>query len=161
MVRKWGPTAVTTQDKDAPPRSCPGPLPTRSLSLLPEGSDHSVLPSHTLHHWQSSKNNTESVCDQVVTPNDCKRAGLGQRKEGMAGWQGPWGLEDSPRLGPGRSGGWGPRGRWGGESLLQAALMTVTILQLDTCAIMMFHRSSRFIPRRNQATDALITPFYG
>lgn len=114
MVRKWGPTTVTTQDKDAPPRSCPGPLPTRSLSLLPGGSDHSVLPSHTLHHWQSSKNNTESVCDQVVTPSDCKRAGLGQRKEGMAGWQGPWGLEDSPRLGPGRSGGWGPRGRRSG-----------------------------------------------
>ena len=114
-----------------------------------------VLPSHTLHHWQSSKKNTKSVCDQVVTPNDCKRAGLGQRKEGMAGWQGPWGLEDSPRLGPG----WG-EGE-GGKSPLQAALMTVTILQLDTCAIMMFHRSSCFIPRRNQATDALITPFNG
>lgn len=57
--------------------------------------------------------------------------------------------------------GGGPGGGGVGESLLQAALMTVTILQLDTCAIMMFHRSSRFIPRRNQATDALITPFYG
>lgn len=116
MLREWGPTAATTQDRDAPPCSyLESPL-TPGLSLLPGGGgNHQVLSNHILCHPRPSGGIVGGVWGQPVTSRDRERAQLGQRAGGTAGWEGcgsrrpPRGWAHGEAVGGGMSPGLGGR----------------------------------------------------